>query len=93
MALSNTRMGSAIAATIKSFRPNVNGSDKVTDGQLETLWQAISQDIIDEFTDNADINLSASDIPVLPGSFKDGSSLPVSGQGENDAVLLEGKIE
>lgn len=89
--MDNMRLGAAMAATLKSFRPNPGTA--VTDGVLTQMWQDVAQDIIDEINNHADIVLEAADISVLPGTFKDSLNNPVTGTGNNDAVTLEGKIE
>lgn len=91
MALSNTRLGSAIAATIQSFRP-ADGT-AISISALEQMWQEIAQDIIDEFKNHADINLAAGDIEVPALGLFDSTSQPVTGQAVNAPKILTGKIE
>jgi len=64
-----------------------------SDSVLEQLWQAVSQDIIDEINNFADIKLALGDLKVLPGTFQDSIPAPITGKGDNEAVTLTGKIE
>ena len=92
MALDGNRLGSAIAATILSFRPAANV--KITDAQLEQMWQAVGRNIVDEIEQNADIVLDIGDIKI-PGSsglISSSPGNPVTGIGLNDAVTLSSKI-
>jgi hypothetical protein len=54
---------------------------------------AMARAIIDYFKANADIDLGSGDIAVLPGTFVDSLTNPVTGQGLNNAVVLSGKIK
>lgn len=91
MALDANVMGSAIAATIQSFKPAAGA--KVTESQLEQMWQAVSADIINHFKANLDIEFSAADIPVPGLGLLDSTGGAVTGQAENAPTgPLNGKI-
>lgn len=90
MALNKDRLGDAIVDRILTFSGVVPIPADET--QMRNLWKAISEEIIDEIKNFADINLATSDIPVLPGTFQAGGN-PVTGVAVNDAVVLGGKIE
>lgn len=93
MPMDKDRLGSAIAATIKSFRPP--DGTAVTDATLVSLWQAVANDIITEIKTNADIDLSLGDIlvPGASGLTSTAPGTPVGGTGQNDAVVLSEKIK
>lgn len=91
MPMLNTRMGSAIAATIRSFKPNPG--EKITDAQLELMWQAVAQDIIDEVNNHADIELDGGEIPVPGAGLIDSTSGPVTGSAVNGPTTISGKIK
>lgn len=91
MAMDNLRLGSAIAATIQSFRQPVGTEISVS--LLEEMWQEIAQDIIDEIKDHADIVLQAGDIIVPGGGLADSFGGPISGSASNASVTIEGQIE
>lgn len=91
MAMSNTRLGSAIAATIQSFKPAAG--TQITTTQLEQMWQAIAQDFIDEVNNHADITLNAADIPVPAAGIIDSNTGACTGQAVNAATgPLTGRI-
>lgn len=88
MPLDASRAGAAIAATIKSFRPDPD--EKITDAVLEQMWTAVCQDIFDEISDNADITFSNGDILIdsqglisptgpVTGSTVNQTSPPITG--------------
>ena len=55
--LDKDRLGSAIAATVQA--QGVTAGTPITGPQLETMWQAISDDIITEFKNNGVIKPTA----------------------------------
>lgn len=69
------------------------GSAADNSTQNMKFCRAMARAIIDYFKANADINLDASDIAIAPGTFKDSLNLPITGLGQNNAVILNGKIE
>lgn len=91
MPMLNTRLGTAIANTIRSFRPAPGA--EITDAQLEQMWQAVAQDIIDEVNNNADIVLEGGEIPVPGAGLIDSVSGPVTGSATNGPITISGKIE
>lgn len=69
MALDQSRLGTAIHDKILSLM----GATATNDAQLLAFANAIAQAVVTELTTNA---------IVLPGTMKDGNSLPVTGQGQ-----------
>jgi hypothetical protein len=67
----------------------------VADDSVQNMkfCRAMARAIIDYFKANADINLSTGDISIAPGTFEDSLNVPITGLGENSAVILNGKIE
>lgn len=75
MALDKDRLGVALWERVKL----INGahSPAMTASQETaglTMWKGIADELIKEFKTNAVI-------PVLPGTFKDGAALPITGAG------------
>lgn len=60
---------------------------------LQKFCDAVSKAVINHIKNNADIDFAAADIPVSPGTFKDSLSVPITGKGVSDAVVLSGKIK
>jgi len=91
MAMDNMRLGSAIAATIQSFKP-ADGT-KVTASLLEQMWQAVAQDFIDEVKNHADIVLEGAEINIPAAGLLDSMAAPVTGAATNAPATQSGKIE
>jgi hypothetical protein len=93
MALDKDRLGDAIADRVLSFAGIAPGAPD--EAQLRQLWKAIAEEIIDEIKLHADIVLGTGDVQVLPGTFAENlpvPNTPITGQGVNNAVVLEQKI-
>lgn len=60
--------------------------------EAEKIWNIVFDEFIKHFKTNAELKLLANDIHVSPGTFTAGAT-PVTGQGENQAVTLTGKME
>lgn len=58
MAMSNTRMGDAMAAAVQAA--GVSGTTPITNTQLNTIWENVAAAMITEFSGHASVS---------PGSF------------------------
>jgi hypothetical protein len=54
MALDKNRLGSAIATAVKAI--SIPQSSPITDAKMIEIWQAVSDEIIKEFTTNGVVN-------------------------------------
>lgn len=79
MALDGDRLGTAIAATIQSFKPAPGTA--ITEAQLEQMWQAIGREIVKEFEDNAEITTTVAVTQVTGVTPGGGVSGPGTGTG------------
>lgn len=77
MAMDKDVLGTAIAATIKTFRQS--DGTQVTDLILENMWKAVADDIIEHIRSEMDIVLAEGDITTNLTT------------GDNNAVTLSGK--
>jgi len=92
--LDKDRLGSAMWARVKTIAgPFVPGIAGPQDALGETIWKGIADEIINEFKTNGNLKFLSGDIKILPGTFLDSLSAPVTGLAENQAVTLTGKIE
>jgi len=69
MALDKTVMAQSIIDNIKAVNPDIGASQEAV---LVTYWEPICQGIIDHFKNSG---------VVLPGTFLDSLSAPITGQG------------
>ncbi len=67
MALSGNRLGTNIFNAIKASAPSATA--KVTDNDLEAMWQLIGNEIIDEFTANGVVNTTVSTVVITPDTI------------------------
>jgi len=91
MAMDKDALGTAIANRVKTLRPAQGTA--ITDGDLESVWQAVSDEIIKHLIANLDIVLASADINVSPGTFLDSLVQPITGKGITDAVTLSNKVQ
>lgn len=92
MALDGNRLGTAIANTIRSFRPAAGVA--VSDAVLEQMWQAVANDIVNEIKTNGDIDLEAADITVPALGLFDSVPAPVTGSASSAPTgPLTGRIK
>lgn len=59
MALSASRLGNAMAAASKSVYENISKETEVPQSELDDIWKAAAQTIIDEITGNAQVIVPA----------------------------------
>ena len=91
MALDKTRWGNAIAAAVKAV--GIQAGTPITDGQLQAVWQAITQEDKIEINTNAGIELQAADITV-PGAGLANAGGPVVGTASIAAMPVQiGRIK
>lgn len=91
MALDKDRLGNAIVDKLEAlFGEAVTAA---SDATLRQMWKAVAEAIIEEIDVHLDIVLQQGDISILPGTFKDSLTNPITGAGVNDAVTLSGKAE
>ena len=94
MALDKDRLGAALWARVKSengpYTPPMAGAQEA---QGLKFWKGIAGELINEIKNNGDIDLASADVSILPGTFKDSLSAPITGLGINQAVVLSGKIK
>ena len=62
MALDNARLGSAIATALQNARPGEGVT--LSDADLETLWQNIAAEIVNEIKNNGEVTVQTSDGPA-----------------------------
>lgn len=94
MAMDKNRLGDAIWAAIKAtYGAYMPAMTSQYDTLGRDLWRAVADEIISEIDTNADIVLATDDITIQPGTFKDSLNAPITGQGLQVAVTLNGKIE
>jgi hypothetical protein len=67
-----------------TFTPEQEAKAKLT-------WKAVATALIAHVASSATITLAQGDVDILPGTFTAGAT-PVTGEGENEAVALTGKI-
>lgn len=95
MAMNSNAWGDRIAAAIKGF--GITAGTPITDGQLQQIWRLVKSEDQTEIDENVDINLDlgdiVSDVPAL--GILDSTTNPCTGQatGQNQAIVLEGKLE
>jgi hypothetical protein len=78
MALDGNRLGTAIADAIKASVPPPGS--KITDAQLETMWQLVGTEIVNEITNNAEVaTTTTGTVTTGPGA---GGSTSGSGMGD-----------
>lgn len=92
--LDKDRLGAAFWNKVKNvggpFTPAIGSAQNA---QGLALWTAIAEELINEIKTNGVIDLSNGDVEILPGTFKDSLSAPITGKGTNNAVQLTGKIK
>lgn len=99
MALDKNRLGNAIWAAVKQvYGPYTPAISPFYEQRGIDLWTAVADEIIKEIDQNADIVLTNANIHIEPGTFKVNVpafnvDVPVTGQAEQVAVTLSGKIE
>lgn len=71
MPLNGATWGKSVADVVKAV--GVTAGAPITDAQLEALWTAIKTADTTELTTKAD---------VIPGTFKDSLSAPITGMGK-----------
>jgi len=91
--MNKDRLATAIVTAIQGLSPSWGLLTPGEQAIALTYWKAIANEIINEIKDHADIELMASDISILPGTFEDSLNAPITGLGENDAVILTEKIK
>lgn len=89
MAMDKTSMKNKILTKLNACNVNMDaGVIAIMDACLE----AFCDGIIEEIDQNADITMAAADFQVNPGTFIDSVAGAVTGQGDNAAFSLTGKI-
>lgn len=65
MTLDATRLGSTMAAASKAVYENISKTTPVSQSELDNIWKATAQSIIDEITGNAQV--------IVPGGSSAGT--------------------
>ena len=89
MAMSKASMRAKIIAKINDCNVNM---DAATEAIVNACLEAFCDGIIEEINDNATITMDDSDFNVIPGSFEDSLTNPITGEGDNKSFSLTGKI-
>ena len=94
MALDGDRLGTAIKTAVLALNPNQGSMSAGEKTQLENFCKAIALEIVNEFKNNADIQLLAGDIPVpSTGLVSAAPGAPVTGSAVTGPVTLTTKIK
>lgn len=89
MALDSQRAAEAVVAAIAGKNDEVVGAEKE---KLICFWKLAIEAIFSEIKTNGDIELESGDIPINPGTFVDGSSQSITGQGSSATTTIQGRI-
>lgn len=89
MPLNKTSMRDKIITKLQAVNADMTAADIAI---MEPLLEAFCDGIIEEIQQNGNITMDPGDFNVLPGSFQDSTSTPITGQGDNAAFDLTGKI-
>lgn len=97
MPLSSTRWGNDTAdalATWSSANVPPTRLTFITGDELREVWRIIEGVAVPEIATNATITMESGDFKVLPGTFEENNPIvaPITGEGENKAFELTGKI-
>lgn len=65
MALNASRLANAIVATFQSVNPGMT-TDQIN--QIQTSWNAIAADIVNEITGHAEVNPGSFAVSTAPGA-------------------------
>ena len=83
-------MADKIIAKLVICNPNWIGS---SEADIRDCLEALCEGIIEEIQINGSIVMSDGDFQLLPGLYKDGANLSLTGEGDNKAFDLTGKIQ
>lgn len=90
MALDKTSMAGKIITKLQACNANLTAADEAI---IIACLEAFCEGIIEEITQNGAIVMANGDFKILPGTFLDSLSAPLTGEGDVKAFDLTGKIE
>ena len=84
MPINSNDWGDRVEAAVRGF--GITAGNPISQGTLAQIWRAIKAEDKTEMTTKADIDLQATDVPVDPGTFKDGQGQAITGVGQSQAT-------